>query len=59
MTDKEIQKQLDEINTCMRELQGAKFQDAPREIIYELQQKIDILIKESGRDGGYVDKLKK
>ncbi len=59
MTDKEIQKQLDEINTCMRELQEAKFQDAPREIIYELQQKIDILIKESGRDGGYVDKLKK
>lgn len=59
MTDKDIQKQLDEINTCMRELQEAKFQDAPREIIYELQQKIDILIKESGRDGGYVDKLKK
>ena len=59
MTDKEIQKQLDEINTCMRELQEAKFQDAPREIIYELQQKIDTLIKESGRDGGYVDKLKK
>tara|TARA_R110002012_G_C11633197_1_gene609972 strand:+ start:1683 stop:1862 length:180 start_codon:yes stop_codon:yes gene_type:complete len=59
MTDKDIQKQLDEINTCMRELQEAKFQDAPREIIYELQQKIDTLIKESGRDGGYVDKLKK
>jgi hypothetical protein len=59
MTEQEIQKQLDEINTCMRELQEAKFQDAPREIIYELQQKIDTLIKESGRDGGYVDKLKK
>jgi hypothetical protein len=59
MTEQEIQKQLEEINQCMRELQEAKFQDAPREIIYELQQKIDTLIKESGRDGGYVDKLKK
>ena len=58
MTDKEIQKQLDEINQCMRELQEAKFQDAPREIIYELQQKIDKLIQESGRDGSSNSKIK-
>ena len=50
MTDKEIQKKLDEINQCMVELQEAKFQDAPRDIIYELQQKIDTLIRESGTE---------
>lgn len=59
MTQEEIQKQLDEINQCMRELQEAKFQDAPREIIYELQQKIDKLIQESGRDGSNSSSIKK
>ena len=57
MTDEEIEKKLNEINECMKELQEAKFQDAPRDIIYELQQKIDSLIRENtidedGKDNG-------
>ena len=48
MTEQEIQKQLDEINECMKEIQEAKFHDAPKEIIQELQQKIDTLIRNSG-----------
>tara|TARA_R110002020_G_scaffold392274_1_gene602539 strand:+ start:454 stop:660 length:207 start_codon:yes stop_codon:yes gene_type:complete len=56
MKEEDIQKQLDAINECMKELQEAKFQDAPREIIYELQHKIDTLIKESGR-GEVADNL--
>jgi len=52
MTDKEIEKKLEEINKCMVELQEAKFHDAPKDFIQQLQQKIDSLIKESGRDGG-------
>ena len=59
MKEKDIQKQLDAINECMKELQEAKFHDAPRDIIYELQHKIDTLIKESGRDGSDNDKLRK
>jgi len=50
MTEEEIQKQLDEINDCMKEIQEAKFHDAPKDIIQELQQKIDILIRESGAE---------
>jgi|TARA_B110000914_G_C15223514_1_gene336206 hypothetical protein len=50
MTEEEIQKQLDEINECMKEIQEAKFHQAPKEIIQELQQKIDVLIRESGAE---------
>ena len=58
MTEKEITKKLEEINQCMIELQEAKFHDAPKDIIQQLQQKMDILIKKSGRDGSN-DKLDK
>tara|TARA_R110001583_G_scaffold18451_2_gene73349 strand:+ start:1009 stop:1191 length:183 start_codon:yes stop_codon:yes gene_type:complete len=58
MTEKEITKKLEEINQCMIELQEAKFHDAPKDIIQQLQQKIDVLIKESGRDEGYQNKFK-
>lgn len=57
MTEKEITKKLEEINQCMIELQEAKFHDAPKDIIQQLQQKIDVLIKESGRDEGYQNKF--
>ena len=58
MTDKEIEQGLKEINECMVELQEAKFHDAPKDIIQQLQQKIDVLIKESGRAEGYQNKCK-
>ena len=33
-----------------KEIQEAKFHQAPKEIIQELQQKIDVLIRESGAE---------